>query len=103
MRLHFLWFFESPFSLLAHTLTTLGSANSAHSKIEQDNWHCEQDQQYENVQWAIFFFFFWLNLEWHAGSYFPDQVSNPCPLQWKCRVLTTGPLGKSLSYVFKFF
>ena len=23
-------------------------------------------------------------------SQLPDQGSNPCPLQWKCRVLTTG-------------
>ena len=29
---------------------------------------------------------------------FPDQGSNPCPLQWKCRVLTTGPPGKSQQY-----
>ena len=26
---------------------------------------------------------------------FPNQGSNPCPLQWKCGVLTTGPPGKS--------
>ena len=32
----------------------------------------------------------------HAGSQFPDQGSNPCPLQWNCRVLTTGPPGNSL-------
>ena len=25
----------------------------------------------------------------------PDQGSNPRPLQWKCRILTTGPPGKS--------
>lgn len=31
----------------------------------------------------------------HAGSQFPDQRSNPYPLQWKRRVLTTGPPGKS--------
>ena len=30
------------------------------------------------------------------GSYFPNQESNLCPLKWKLRVLTTGPLGKSL-------
>ena len=34
----------------------------------------------------------------HAGSYFPDQGSNLCPLQSKCRVLTTGPPGKSLLF-----
>ena len=33
----------------------------------------------------------------HAESYFPDQRPNPCPLQCKCRVLTTRPLGKSNS------
>lgn len=27
-------------------LATTGSANSAHSEIQRDNWHCEQDQQY---------------------------------------------------------
>ena len=26
----------------------------------------------------------------HADSQFPDQGSYPCPLQWKCRVLTIG-------------
>ena len=26
---------------------------------------------------------------------FSNQGSNPCPLQWKCRVLTTGPPEKS--------
>ena len=31
----------------------------------------------------------------HAGSYFPDQGSNLCPLQWKPRALTTAPPGKS--------
>ena len=42
---------------LAHTLATLGSVNSAHSEIQQENWHCEQDQQYKSVHWAIFFSF----------------------------------------------
>ena len=32
---------------------------------------------------------------WHTGSYFPDQGWNPCPLQRKLKVLTTGPPGKS--------
>ena len=27
---------------------------------------------------------------WHVGSYFPNQGLNPCPLQGKHRVLTTG-------------
>ena len=33
---------------------------------------------------------------WHVGSYFPDQGSNLCPLQWKHRVSTTGRPGKAL-------
>ena len=37
---------------------------------------------------------------WHVGSWFPNQGSNPHPLHWKCTVLNTGPLGKSLSAVF---
>ena len=36
----------------------------------------------------------------YAGSYFPDQGSNLCPLQWKYGVLTTGPPGKSHGQVF---
>ena len=28
---------------------------------------------------------------------FPNQGSNPCPMHWEHGVLTTGPLGKSLS------
>ena len=31
-----------------------------------------------------------------CGIQFPNQGSNPCPLHWKRRVLTTGPPGKSL-------
>ena len=47
----------------------------------------------------VFPFFFGYTL-WHAGSQFPDQGSNPRPLQWNCRVLTTGPPGKSLHSYF---
>ena len=35
---------------------------------------------------------------WPCGLWdlkFPDQVSNPCALQWKYGALTTGPPGKS--------
>ena len=38
----------------------------------------------------------------HAGSWFPDQGSNPHPLPCKGGVLTTGPRGKSLVFHFKF-
>ena len=42
-----------------------------------------------------FFFFFGLTT-WHEGSWFPDQGSNPHPLQWHRGVLTAGLPGKSL-------
>ena len=32
----------------------------------------------------------------HHGSQFLNQVSNLCHLQWKCRILSIGPPGKSL-------
>ena len=32
----------------------------------------------------------------YAGSYFPDQELNTCPVQWKHGVSTTGSSGKSL-------
>ena len=35
----------------------------------------------------------------HVGYYFPDQGSNSHPLHWKHRILTTGPSGKSLSWI----
>ena len=43
------------------------------------------------------FFFFFLALS-HVGSLFPNQGSNPFPLHWKCRLLTTGPPGKVMIY-----
>ena len=42
-----------------------------------------------------FFFFFYCTAQ-HAGSQFPDQELNLCPLQWKRGVLTTEPPGKSI-------
>lgn len=38
---------------------------------------------------------------WHVGPQFPDQGSNPFPLHWKLRVLTTGP-PRSPSFFFFF-
>lgn len=35
----------------------------------------------------------------HLGSQFCSQGSNPCPLQWKLRVLTTRPPGKSQRFI----
>ena len=36
--------------------------------------------------------------EWHVASYFPDQGSNPCPLQWKHGLPTTELPGKALQH-----
>ena len=44
------------------------------------------------------FFFFWFH---HTGE-FPNQELNSHLLHWKHRVLTTGPLGKSLYFFLKF-
>ena len=41
------------------------------------------------------FFFFFCPAAQLVGSSFPDQGSNPGPLQWKHGVLTTGPPGNS--------
>ena len=41
----------------------------------------------------IITFSFFGHTEWHMRSYFPDQVSNPHPLHWQHRVLTTGHQG----------
>ena len=43
-----------------------------------------------------FVFFIWGHVTRHAGSQFPDQESNLCPLKWKLGVLTTGPPENSL-------
>ena len=37
----------------------------------------------------------------HEGSLFPEQGLNPCPQQWKRRVLITGSPGKSPELLFK--
>ena len=53
---------------------------------------------------TIVFLTFVLFLSWlHCkvcGLLVPDQGSNPCTLQWKCGVLTTGQQGKSHHWVF---
>ena len=49
---------------------------------------------FANVHILFFFFFFG-----RTSGYLPDQGSNPHPLQWKCRILTTGPPGKLQIFV----
>ena len=36
----------------------------------------------------------------HGMKNFPSQGLNPCPLQWQCQALTTGPPGKSCTFPF---
>ena len=45
------------------------------------------------------FFVFGHNVQ-QMGSQSPDQGSKLGPLQWKCRVLTTGPPGTSQDFFF---
>ena len=48
---------------------------------------------------AVFlsFLFFFFGAPKFVGSQFSNQGSNLCPLQWKCRVLTTGSPGSPQS------
>ena len=48
------------------------------------------------IKCLILFFFFFGCTTWHAGSQFHNQGWNPCPLQQKYRIITTGSPGKSL-------
>ena len=52
------------------------------------------------ILFIYFYFYFFGCASRRAGSYFPDQALNLCPLQWKRGVLTTGPPGKSLGCPF---
>ena len=45
MHLQFLQLLTYSSSFSACILPAMGSVNSMHSEIQQDNWHCEQDQQ----------------------------------------------------------
>ena len=48
----------------------------------------------------LFYVFFGFLATRHMGSYLPDQGSNPNPPTLEGEVLTTGPPGKSLYYIF---
>ena len=45
----------------------------------------------------IYLFIYLFLIAPHGMQNFPDQGTNPRPLQWKLRVLTTEPPGKVLS------
>ena len=51
-----------------------------------------------SLVFIIIIFFSFGHTTSHVGSQFPNQGSNPCPLKWKCRVLTSGLPGKPLSW-----
>ena len=57
-------------------------------------------QPISNQNWLFLFFD---HTMWHVGSQFPNQGSNPSPLHWKCRVLTTRPPGKSRTDLLECF
>ena len=44
---------------------------------------------------ALWFLFSFGHTAWYMGSLFSNQWLNPCPLQWKQVVSTTGPPGRS--------
>ena len=58
---------------------------------------CSKRSSPQSRSWRFFVFFFSFGCaRQHAGSQFPDQGSNPCPLHWEHDgILTTGPPGKS--------
>ena len=62
-------------------------------------YHMLHDLLYEAISVHILSLFLTAqNILGHVGPYSPDLGLNLCfPLQWKCRVLTTGPPGKSLT------
>lgn len=47
------------------------------------------------------YFFLFQNAQQHVGSYFPSNGWNPCPLQRKHGVLTTGQLENGFKQFFK--
>ena len=56
-----------------------------------------------NYHHNLFYLFIYGRAAWSAGSSFSNQRLNPCPLQEKCRVLTTGLPGKSLQSILEYF
>ena len=70
--------------------------------IDSFEWYftCIISHHLHNNPWKVSTIFFSF-LATPLGMWnFPDQGSNPCPLQWKHGVLTTGPPGKSTKYYY---
>ena len=61
---------------------------SAHTALQ------ESIAKFSGILWKKFFFF--SCTVQYAGSHFSDQGSNPCPLHWKFKFLTTEHQGRAL-------
>ena len=75
------------------------------SMSEWTLWQCpyhvtllNNKQEWKTQFQHIFSSFFFFLAAPHSMWNFPNQGSNPYPLQWKRRVLTAGPPGKSLQH-----
>ena len=55
------------------------------------------------AHFLIVFFFLFLAMPYGSRILVPNRGLNVHPLQWKCRVLTTGPPGKSLYCLFLYY
>ena len=80
--------------------------------LHKENWeiqflnlfiYCWEDRiytgrNYQDIKKVIKIYVYFGHVVWHEGPKFPDQGPNPHPVQWKCRVLTSGLPGKSLFF-----
>ena len=71
---------ESLSSSLQEPLHRASWVSSQHQLVSPTE-HDSREQE------ESFFLFFFGHVTWHEGSWFPDQWSNPCPLQWKRGVI----------------
>ena len=71
---------------------------------ELKDWNLRRNSRLE-FRWREFFFWFWFLAMPHGMRYLssPTRDRTRAPLQWKSRILTTGPPGKSLKWILKKF
>ena len=86
------------FNFFRNCLTSFHSGCTILYSHQQLMWVLIFLHPHQHWLFSIFqgFFFFFGHTTRHVGSWFFNQGSNPGPLQWKCRVWTTGPPMKSL-------
>ena len=72
----------------------------AETLISKDLLIITANSQYSGFYFVCFFLFVFATLHGIWDPKFPDQGVNPCPLQWKRGVPTTGLPGKSLYSIF---